>query len=149
MLTRLQRSVIVVAVALLSAACGGVHLAPSGLSYQAKMRVPPPDKALIYVYRDESFGGTARLEVSLDAVIAGKTGPKTFFLFEVEPGKHFVSSEGENTHHILIMAEAGKTYFVWQEVKMGAFYAQTKLHVMDEIRGREGMRECELLQPRF
>jgi hypothetical protein len=28
-------------------------------------------------------------------------------------------------------------------------YAQTKLHIVDEIQGPEGVKECELLKPRF
>lgn len=148
-------SVTVATAALLSGACssisgmGGIHLAAADLSAQAKSQRPDPQKALIYVYRNETMGHPTRMEVSLDDRIAGKTGAKTFFMFEVEPGRHEITSEAENTDKLVVNAEAGKAYFVWQEVKMGGWYARNRLHLVDEPQGRAGVAECRLLQTRF
>ena len=40
----------------------------------------------------------------------------------------------------------GKTYYVWQEVKMGAFAARSALHLVDEQKGEAAVKECKLIQ---
>ena len=89
------------------------------------------------------------MPVTLDGKLAGQTGPHTFFLFEVAPGRHEVSSVTENTSTVYVTAEAGKAYFVWQEVKMGMFAAGSKLQEVDDATGRKGVAECKRAQPNF
>jgi len=142
-------SVIVMAVGLMSSACGNVPLAASDISTQAKVRTPGPQKALIYLYRNEWMGGNAKMEVSLDGRIAGKTQTKTFFVWEVDPGRHEIESEAENTDKLVLNVEAAKTYFVWQEVKSGIWFPRTRLHLVDDAKGRAGVEECKMIQGKF
>jgi len=97
----------------------------------------------IYLYRNESFGAAVAMTVSLDGKIMGRTGPQTFFLWEVPPGKHEIQSHTENTARITIDAKEGRNHFVWQEVKMGMWQPGSQLHEVSEEVGRKGVLECK------
>lgn len=124
-------------------------MAPLDDDARAKTFSVREGKSNIYVYRDESFGGAIPMTVALNGRVAGQTGPKTYFLFEVEPGTHEVSSLAENTSVLKLNTEAGKAYYVWQEVKMGVWMARTQLQQVDEATGRKGVAECKRAQANF
>lgn len=86
------------------------------------------------------------MEVYLDGRLMGKTGAQTFFVFEVSPGKHSLMSKAENESKLELVVEAGRNYFVWQEVKMGVLYARNLLQLVDDAAGRAGVAECKLLK---
>lgn len=77
----------------------------------------------------------------------GDTAADTYILLTVEPGQHKIMSKTENDATLDLTTEAGKNYFIWQEVKMGAWAAGSKLHLVDEKTGREGVEECKLIKP--
>lgn len=126
--------------------CAGVPMASKDRDSAAKSFTPKPDKAQIYVYRNEIFGSAVRMVVSLDDRVKGQTGAKTFFWWEVEPGEHKVSSHTENTVDIALKTEPNKLYFIWQEVKMGMWGPRSLLHQVDEQTGKLGVMESELIQ---
>jgi hypothetical protein len=55
-------------------------------------------------------------------------------------------SKAENDASVSIDMQAGQTYFVWQEVKMGFVSARSALHVVDEKKGRAGVEQSTLIQ---
>src|SRR5687767_12446186 len=101
---------------LLAAGCASVPLASLEDDTKAKTFTVKSGKANIYVYRNETFGGAVSMTVALNGKVAGQTGAQTFFLWEVDPGPYEISSISEGTSLIKLTAEAGKSYFVWQEV---------------------------------
>ncbi|MEW5967999.1 MAG: DUF2846 domain-containing protein [Pseudomonadota bacterium] len=113
--------------ATLVSGCASVPMASLDEDAKAKTFAVREGKANIYVYRNESFGGAIPLTVALNGKVAGQTGPQTYFLFEVDPGAHEVSSIAENTSALKLDAAAGKSYYVWQEVKMGVWMARSQL----------------------
>lgn len=127
------------------AGCASMPMASLQDDESAKRFPVRPDKALIYLYRNEVFGAAIPISVSLDGQMAGQTGSKTFFLWEVSPGRHQLSSHAENVSTVEIDAAPGKNYYVWQEIKMGLFMARSQLHQVDEATGRAGVMECKLL----
>ncbi len=131
---------------ILLAGCVTVPRAPVEADTAAKSFVVKPGKANIYVYRNESLGGGVPMSVTLDGMMMGQSGPKTYFLFEVEPGRHVIQSIAENTTSVAFDTEAGKNYFAWQEVKMGLWMARSLLQIVDETTGRKGVAECKLVQ---
>lgn len=104
-------------------------------------------KAGVYIYRNETFGAAIKLNLALDGQALGSSASKTYFYKEVPPGKHTVTSYGENTDTLTFEAVAGKLYYVWQEVKMGMFAARTQLHLVQEKDGQAGVRESKLAAP--
>src|SRR4051794_11195450 len=87
--------------------CASVQMASADADARAKTFEVPKDKASIYVFRHENFGGAVPMTVALDGKVAGQTGAKTYFLFEVAPGQHEVTSVAENNSALTLNAEPG------------------------------------------
>lgn len=130
-----------VAVAALLGGCASVAMAPSSADAAAKNFQTTPGKANIYVFRDETFGAAIHLPLAIDGKSIGSTAAKTYFLVTVDPGSHTIRS-GDSK--VTLDTEAGKNYFVWQEVKMGVIEAHAKLHIVDTAKGEAGVRNCRL-----
>jgi hypothetical protein len=131
----------------LIAGCASVPMATPDADAKAKQFVAPTDgMAALYIYRNESFGSAVKLPLLLDNVSVGDTGPHTYVLKSIAPGKHVITSKGEKDVTLDIAPAAGETLFVWQEVKMGAFAARSALHAVDESTGKKAVAECKLLQ---
>ena len=145
----MKRFVALFAVMLAMAGCASVPMTSLKDDTQAKTFTVNKEKSNIYLYRNETFGGAITMTVTLDGKVAGKTGPLTYFLFEVDPGLHKISGNASNTAYLDLRTEAGKAYFVWQEVKMGLLYARNKLIEVDSKTGREGVAECKRAKSSF
>lgn len=131
----------------LAAGCASVPMTAESEDAAAKAFAPRPGKANLYVYRNESIGGALRMRISLDARLVGATAPKTYFLFELDPGEHHLISHAEVNSTLTFTAAAGRNYFVWQEVKLGTLQARTVLQLVPEDQGRAGVLECKRAAP--
>lgn len=135
-----------VAVALLASGCASVPMASKEQDTAAKQFAVKADKANLYIYRNESMGAAIKMPVLLNGRSIGDTAAKTYILKEVDAGKHTLVSKTENDSTLDVITEPGKNYFIWQEVKMGAFSARSKLQLVDEAAGKEGVTESKLVQ---
>jgi len=126
--------------------CASVPMASVERDTQSKTFSVKSDKANVYVYRNESMGAAVKMDVDFDGKPIGQTVAKSYFALEVAPGKHTLISKAENDSVLDVDAEAGKNYFVWQEVKMGLMYARNKLQIVDEVAGKAGVSECKLIE---
>lgn len=142
------RSLILVVAALAIATlsgCASVPMASEAQDAEAKQFMPPKGKANIYVYRNEFLGGAVAMEIDLDGKQVAVTRANNFVRLIVAPGKHTITSHAENEDTVEVMAKAGKNHYVWQEAKMGFVMARTKLHLVDEQTGQQGVNECKLV----
>ena len=128
----------------LLAGCGSIPLASRQADLQAKSSTARPDKARIYVYRDETIGFAVPMTLALDGRAAGRTAGQTYLMWDVEPGAHAIASYAEDTATLTLQTEPGKSYYVWQEVKIGFWKARSRLHAVDEIPGRKAVVGCDL-----
>ncbi len=135
-----------IVVALAMGGCVSVPMASADKDMTAKSFTSKPGKANLYVYRNETMGAAIKIPVVLDGKYVGDTASKTYFLFEVAPGQHELISKGENDSVLQLMVQAGSNYFVWQEMKMGAFAARSKLQSVDDATGKAGVAECKLIE---
>ena len=124
--------------------CASVPMGDPKLDAELKAFPVKPNVAGVYIYRNETLGAAITLPVELDGKHLGRTASKTYFYEEVAPGKHTVTSRGENDDTISFDAIAGKLYFIWQEIKMGFFQPRTKVHLVNEEEGRKGVLESKL-----
>lgn len=108
----------------------------------AKTFTIAPDKAALYIYRNETMGAAISMDVTLDGAAIGTTGAHTYLYKEVTPGKHTIVSQGQDK--LDIDAAPGTLTFVWQEVKMGMMAAGSKLHLVDATEGKKGVGETSL-----
>lgn len=135
----------VLALALLVAGCAATRPAPEGQEEAAKRHAPDPASAGVYVYRDERFGGDIPMEVMLDGVPVGRTLGHTFFFKEVPPGRHRISSTYGRDAALELEMEAGRLYYLWQEVTVGADGVRSQLHRVEPEVGREAVARCRML----
>ena len=135
------------AAVVLASGCASVEMASPEMDTSAKSYAVKPNKANIYVYRNEVMGSALKMPVALNGRMVGDTASKTFLLLEVDPGSHTIVSKTENDAVLKVDAVAGRNYFVWQEVKMGMMVARSSLHLVDEATGKAGVAECKMIQP--
>lgn len=125
--------------------CASVPMASPAADAQAKQFQPAPDKARVYVYRNETLGAAIKMPVLIDNVAAGDTAAHTYIEKDLEPGTHTITSKTEKDSTVTLDMLAGQIYYIWQEVKMGMFSARSQLHVVDAAEGQAGVRDSKLV----
>lgn len=131
---------------LATSGCASIKYASPEEDKWAKTMPMPKGKALVYFYRHEFLGMAISMRVRVDGELIGHTRGKTYFLFEAQPGTYKFSSFSENESVVELNVEAGKTYYLWQEAKIGFLLARTKLQLVDEKTGRKQMLKCKLVK---
>jgi hypothetical protein len=126
--------------------CASVPMAARSDDAAAKQFAPVADKATVYIYRDEIMGSAIKMPLLVDGISIGDTGPKTYLEVALPPGTHSVTSKTEKDVTISLDVQAGKTYFIWQEVKMGMWVARSQLHIVDEAKGKKGVLDCSMVR---
>jgi len=134
----------VLAVAASLVGCASVPMGDPQQDAALKAFAVAPDRAGIFVYRNEAAAVAATMDVYLDGAPLGQTAPKTYLYRQVAPGRHSITSRAENTDTLDVEVEAGALAFVWQEVTWGMFSPRNKLHLMNEAQGRKGVLETRL-----
>lgn len=124
--------------------CASVPMADAKQDAAAKTFQVAPDKAGIYVYRNETMGAAIKMDVTVDGENIGQTAANTYLFKEVAPGKHTVTSAAETTDTLEVEVKPGTLAFIWQEVKMGVLTARSKLQRMTEADGKKGVQETKL-----
>ena len=133
-----------VGAALLASGCASVPMGAPEQEKVLKTFAAKPGKAGIYIYRNETLGAAVTMDVFLNDQLLGQTAAKTFLYVEVDPGTYKVLGKSENDSIMMVIAEPGHNYFIWQEVKMGLLYARNEMKLVDEKTGQEGVLECSL-----
>jgi uncharacterized protein YceK len=140
----MKKILVLAAIAANLVGCASVNMGDAQQDAAAKQFTAPADKSGVYIYRNESMGAAVKMDVEVDGNALGQTAAKTYLYKEIAPGKHTITSKAENTDTVEIDAKPGVLYYVWQEVKMGILYARTRLHLVDEAQGKEGVMETKL-----
>lgn len=116
----------------------------------AEIRAARAKRSKIHIYRSESFWASKwPIAVSLDGRRVGQTEPGDCLVLGVEPGPHKISAIGENTSTLSLTTETAKSYYVWQEIKVGWLKPQSQLHAVDEEMGRKRFAECTRVRSNF
>lgn len=110
--------------------------------------VPPEGKAGVYVFRNSFVGQALKKDVWVDGECLGATQNKVFFYTLVDgDSEHKFSTESEfSPNDLLLPTEAGKNYFVQQEIKMGVFVGGAKLSVVSEAEGRKQVAALKMAE---
>lgn len=126
------------------AACSSVAYRSAADDGEAKRFVVAPGKSAIYVVRPDAVRKLP-LAVALNDKLTARTGPCSYLLWEVDPGAHELLAYGENISQLALKTEAGKAYFVRQDVGGGLWSPRTKLVAIDEAAGRKAVSDCRLV----
>lgn len=125
--------------------CASVPMGDAKQDAAAKTFRVAPDKAGIYVFRNESMGAAVKMDVLIDGQNVGETVANSYVFREVAPGRHTVASKAENTDTVEVDLAPGALAYIWQEVKMGIMFARTKLHLVNEQVGKKGVSDTKLV----
>ena len=137
---------VALAAAVLTAGCGTAPLASPEADTLAKLMQPLPDKAVIYLFRSETYSAPWRIKVTLDGKDMGETSADSYFRWAVPAGEHVLVSHTENAAGLVINAEPGRIYYVWQSIQMGMFKPRSELKLVDRVTAEIALRTCYLLE---
>jgi hypothetical protein len=86
---------------------------------------PKADRAVLVIARTTSMAFGVTIENYLDRKLIGQTRGKSYFMTDVAPGQHYVMGHAENWATARLNFEAGKIYFLNQDIRMGVWMART------------------------
>jgi len=89
--------------------------------------------------------GWGPLAATIGGIAAAIPGVTAYVTADLPAGKHVITSQGEGSR-LEMNTEAGKIYYVWQEVKMGMLSGGSKLQLVAEDVGRKGVTESTRIQ---
>ena len=124
---------------------GPVLLASRDADIEAKKFLPVPDKAVLYIYRNQFIGSAWQVPITINGKLIGNTGGFTFFRKTLPPGEHIVESWADNPVQITLNLEAGNIYYVRHRTRSGMTKIRAELHLVDEATGRQGVNKGKLL----
>lgn len=127
--------------------CASTSKASSDKSNEAKVFVAPDDLGTVYLYRTgRVVGAAAQLNVKVNGMDAGGTGPGTFFKWDLKPGTFtFLSSTGEASAVVQLEVKAGEVYFIRQDARMGLDAGRVSMKEVDPKKGQAEVKDCKLL----
>lgn len=88
---------------------------------------PRPGKAAVYMLRVSGMGFAVPFKYFVDHEFIGESKGVSYVRAEVDPGQYVFWSSAENESFITVDAEAGRTYFIYVDVKMGVWGARATL----------------------
>jgi hypothetical protein len=85
---------------------------------------PPSEKVLVYFMRPSGMGFAINFQIWDSNHFVGLSQAKSYFAYECNPGKHLFMGFAENKVAIEADLEAGKSYYIGTNVRMGAWKAR-------------------------
>jgi hypothetical protein len=85
---------------------------------------PAPDRALVYFMRPSGFGFAINFQIWDSDRFIGLSQAKSYFAYECDPGRHLFIGMAENKRGVEADLEAGRSYFVITQVRMGGWRAR-------------------------
>ena len=140
------KSVFVYALLVAGACLAGCasNYAPPKADAIAKLMQPVEGKAVIYLFRNDPATAPKRIRVTLDGKTMGETSVQTYFRWEVSAGQHIIVSYSRRWSELVVDAEPGRIYYVWQDV--GFFDPTSELKLVDRDTAEINLRSCYLLE---
>ncbi|HUF82582.1 MAG TPA: hypothetical protein VMN03_15710 [Burkholderiales bacterium] len=112
---------------------------------QAKRFEALPDKAVIYVVRDDPDFTNEPSTITLDDSGMITTYPGTYYRWEAEPGVRRIEGYVGDLGRIALPVEAGRIYFVLQRVSYFMRFPQSHFNLVAEPHGRAVVGRSELV----
>jgi hypothetical protein len=121
---------------------------PAEADSKAKSLQPPSGKSLVYVVRPTLLGKPFGGNITANNEYVGTTQGGLYVYATLAPGEYTFKVTGhDNDSTIVVNLEAGKIYFIKQEVYPSlftGFKGRTKLALLDNDQGRKVLQECRL-----
>ncbi|MBR8537580.1 hypothetical protein KDU71_18570 [Carboxylicivirga sediminis] len=91
----------------------------------------------LYIVRTSSLGAAMNFKFFMDDQYLGKFNYGKYFKLEVPAGEHVIWAKAENRSYVKATLEAGQTYVINAEPKMGAMKASVALKAINEPTEKE------------
>ncbi len=85
---------------------------------------PAPGKAMVYFIRPSGVGFAINFQIWDSTYFVGLSQAKSYFAYQCDPGKHLFLGIAENKIAIAADLEAGKSYYIGTNVRMGVVKAR-------------------------
>ena len=108
---------------------------------------PAPDKALVYFMRPSGMGFKVHFQIWDSDHFAGLSQAQSYFVYECNPGTHLFIGIAENKVALKADLDAGKTYYVGTNVRVG--WAKARMQLTPVTRGSELWDKVEAYKPRL
>lgn len=112
-------------------------------SAEAPTLAPGPNDAVVYFVRPAKLGMAINFWAFVDQTPVGMTKGGSYLATTVPAGEHVLWSRSGNVSSLKMSLEAGKTYYIQQEVKMGGLRARVNLALIDEAAGKEAIAKSK------
>jgi len=147
LMKNLNKSILLVVLLWIVYGCASVSKAPSDKSDEAKSFEIPDNKGSVFLYRTgRAVGAAGQLNVKINGIDAGGTGPGTFFRWDLKPGKYtFLSSTAESSATVQLEVNAGQQYFIRQDARLGVSSGRVTMKEVDVSKGKKEVQSCKLL----
>jgi hypothetical protein len=120
--------------------CVAAILASMEPEQRASMFLVPQDKAVIYFYREKSGMDPVSVTLTLNGESIGEPGERGFLYREVVPGEYTVSLSVTDADSVKLTVEAGRTYFIGEDIECAASNAHLYLRPVGNAAGRARVR---------
>lgn len=124
---------------------GCAQLPPSPADIEAKKFEVLPDRAVIYIARNDPDFSRDGATLLLDDTVTITTYPGTYYRWEVAAGAHRIEGFAADAGRMTINVEAGKIYFVQQSYVTGLFTPRSSFYQVPATRGRAMVMRGELV----
>ncbi len=133
----------VLLIALALAGCVQLPLTPQDI--QARKFELVPDKAVVYLVRDHPDFSDKAATIWLGDTVMITTYSGTYFRWEAAPGTHRISGYGPDIGAITLQVEAGKIYFVQQQLTWFMPFPRSQFFLVNEPYGRAAVSRAVLV----
>lgn len=133
-----------VAVAIFLTSCASVEREAAPASPDR----PEPGKALVIFYRERHYiGGGVSYKVLDNGMRIGGLANGTYFVYQAKPGAHKFTASTEATGEHVLTVEAGKTYYIRGEIRVGVLVGEPELIIADSkeaVGAIKGLRRVKM-----
>jgi len=141
-MNRLRAGMSAGGVLLLVALCGSAP--PVHAQGHPRLAAPPPNKALVFIFRNDREPRAALVPVTVNAEHAGDLANGAFLVATVVPGRTFLRAGDRVLTSLRLEAAAGESYFVQLEAVHGMTVVQTEMRLVSEAEGRGWLAQGRL-----
>jgi opacity protein-like surface antigen len=143
-MNRLRAGMSAGGVLVLVALCGPFSAPPVHAQQDPRRAAPPPNKALVFIFRSDREPRAALVPVTVNAEHAGDLANGAFLVATVDPGRTFLRAGDRVLTSLGFEAAAGQSYFVHLEAVHGMIVVQAEMRLVSEAEGRGWLAQGRL-----
>jgi hypothetical protein len=134
------------AVSVIFSGCANVPKSPSDRNLKAIMYSTAVEKSSIYVFRNKRFSSALSIALLVDGKILGQSEPFTYFLIDIEPGRHNINCDDNTNESFVLTTKPGQIYYVRLVMKNGFSSVSCKFQEVAATEGKDAVNGCDLAQ---